>query len=97
MSAAASGGERRGEFHQPVGRVGNNSMDQIAGLRNIVDQPNALADSYIGRLEIIGFLSFLHPTQFLSVHLCKFLFATLIAGSAGVALVCARATPIAPN
>jgi hypothetical protein len=68
MSGGCLSGERWSEFHQPIGRVGNDSMDQVAGLRNIVDQADALADSYVGGLEITGLLSFLDLTQFFSVH-----------------------------
>jgi hypothetical protein len=44
----ASGGSKRGrEFHQPVGRLGDNSIDQVTCLRNVVNEPYGLADRYV--------------------------------------------------
>jgi hypothetical protein len=35
-------------------RIDNDSIDQVACFRNIVHQPYGLADSHVGRLEIVS-------------------------------------------
>src|SRR6476646_4580740 len=73
-TAMASGGSKRGrEFHQPVGRLGDNSIDQVTCLRNVVNEPYGLADRYVGCLEIVGLLGVLDLPDFRRTYVRKLL------------------------